>query len=194
MIESLELIDKNILVSINSFHNSFFDTVMFYVSGNFVFLPFFLYIIYLIYAKVGIKKTSILILSLALLITLCDQTSNITKKTVKRYRPSHNIEIEDSLNIVNNYKGGQYGFFSSHATNTFGVATFMFLLFSSQTLAFRLLFFLWAILISYSRMYLGVHYPSDIFVGMIVGVVFGFYIFKLQRIFILKKYNEIISI
>ena len=93
MIESLKLIDKNILVAINSFHSSFLDVIMFYVSEIWIFIPFFLFLIHMIYKNVGAKKTAILFLFFALLITLCDQSSNITKHSVKRYRPTHNTEI-----------------------------------------------------------------------------------------------------
>ncbi len=172
MIDSLKLIDKTILLAINSFHSSFLDVVMFYLSEIWIFTPFFIYLIYLIYKKIGIKKTSILIVFVAILIALCDQTATVTKKSVKRFRPTHNIEIKDNLLIVKNYRGGTYGFFSGHAANTFGIAMFLFLLFSKQTKASRFVFFIWAGLVSYSRMYLGVHYPSDIFVGMLVGLFF----------------------
>lgn len=194
MIDSLKLIDKTILLAINSFNSSFLDVVMFYLSEIWIFTPFFIYLIYLIYKKIGIKKTSILIVFVAILITLCDQTATVTKKSVKRFRPTHNIEIKDNLLIVKNYRGGTYGFFSGHAANTFGIAMFLFLLFSKQTKASRFVFFIWAGLVSYSRMYLGVHYPSDIFVGMLVGLFFGFVVYQLQKLYFLKTYDESISI
>jgi len=194
MIDSLKLIDKTILLAINSFHSSFLDVVMFYLSEIWIFTPFFIYLIYLIYKKIGIKKTSILIVFVAILITLCDQTATVTKKSVKRFRPTHNIEIKDNLLIVKNYRGGTYGFFSGHAANTFGIAMFLFLLFSKQTKASRFVFFIWAGLVSYSRMYLGVHYPSDIFVGMLVGLFFGFVVYQLQKLYFLRTYDESISI
>lgn len=194
MIDSLKLIDKTILLAINSFHSSFLDVVMFYLSEIWIFTPFFIYLIYLIYKKIGIKKTSILIVFVAILIALCDQTATVTKKSVKRFRPTHNIEIKDNLLIVKNYRGGTYGFFSGHAANTFGIAMFLFLLFSKQTKASRFVFFIWAGLVSYSRMYLGVHYPSDIFVGMLVGLFFGFVVYQLQKLYFLRTYDESISI
>lgn len=194
MFESLKLIDRNILVAINSMHSSFLNVVMFYLSEIWIFTPVFIYLFYLIYKKIGIKKSSILIVFFVLLISICDQSASITKNSVKRYRPTHNIEIKDSLQIVKNYRGGTYGFFSGHAANTFGVAMFLFLLFSKQTKASRFVFFIWAGLVSYSRIYMGVHYPSDVFVGMIVGLFWGFLIFQLQKIFFIKTYNESISI
>ncbi len=194
MIDSLKLIDKTILLAINSFHSSFLDVVMFYLSEIWIFTPLFLYLIYLIYKKMGVKKTAILIVFVALLISLCDQTATITKKSVKRFRPTHNVEIKDNLLIVKNYRGGTYGFFSGHAANTFGIAMFLFLLFSKQTKASRFVFFIWAGLVSYSRMYLGVHYPSDIFAGMLVGLFFGFVVYQLQKLYFLRTYDESISI
>ena len=194
MIESLKLIDRTILIAINSFHSSFLDVIMFYLSEIWIFTPLFIYLFYLIYQKIGLKKSSILILFCALLIVLCDQSASMTKNSVKRYRPSHNIEIKEGLLIVKNYRGGTYGFFSGHATNTFGIAMFLFLLFSKQTKSVRFVFFIWAGLVAYSRMYLGVHYPSDIFVGMSVGMILGYLVFQLQQLFFIKMYNESISI
>lgn len=194
MFESLELADQNLLILINSIHSTFADHIMFYVSAIWIFFPYFFYIFYLVYKKVGIKYTAILLVFIGLVIGLCDQASNITKHSVKRYRPTHNLELKEKIHLVENYTGGQYGFFSGHAANTFGIAMFLFLLFNKQTLAFRFVFFAWASITAYSRMYMGVHYPSDIFMGTIVGILIGIFIFKLQKLFFSKKYDTIISL
>jgi undecaprenyl-diphosphatase len=159
-----------------------------------IFLPLFFYWLYLVYNKVGLKKLLILLSFLVVLIALTDQTSNQTKHAVKRYRPSHNLEIQAQVHSVNGYKGGQYGFFSGHSTNSFGVAMLLFLLFSTNKLWLRLSFFLWAALTAYSRVYLGVHYPSDIFVGMLVGLFWGFIVYQLMQYTFKKQFNETISI
>jgi undecaprenyl-diphosphatase len=194
MFESLELFDRDIFLFLNGFHSPLFDSFMFYVSQIWVFFPLFFYWLYHVYIKVGIKKLLILLGFMILLIALTDQTSNQIKHAVKRYRPTHNTEIGAQVHIVNDYKGGQYGFFSGHAANSFGIAMFLCLLFSSKSSLFRSVFFLWAGITAYSRIYLGVHYPSDITVGIITGLFWGFVVYKLTQNVFKKYFNETISI
>lgn len=194
MFDKLELLDRELFLTINGFHAPMFDSLMYYVSQIWVFLPVFFYWLYLVYNKTGAKKLLILLGFFVLLIVLTDQTSNQIKHVVKRYRPTHNIEIQSKVHIVNEYRGGIYGFFSGHATNSFGVAMILFLLFDKKSIVFRYSFFLWAFLTAYSRVYLGVHYPSDIFVGTIVGLFWGYLIYKLIQYTFKKKFNETVSI
>jgi undecaprenyl-diphosphatase len=194
MFDKLELFDRVLFLAINGFHAPMFDNVMYYVSQIWVFAPVFFYWLYLVYNKTGAKKLLILLGFFVLLIVLTDQTSNQIKHAVKRYRPTHNLEIQSKVHIVNEYRGGTYGFFSGHATNSFGVAMILFLLFDKKSIVFRYSFFLWAALTAYSRMYLGVHYPSDIFVGMVVGLFWGYVVYQLIQYTFKKKFNEIVSI
>jgi undecaprenyl-diphosphatase len=194
MIDQLELLDRQLFLLINACNSPVFDLVMYYVSQMWIFLPLIFYWLYLVYNKAGLKKLLILLSFLVVLIALTDQTSNQIKHTVKRYRPSHNLEIQAQVHSVNGYKGGQYGFFSGHATNSFGAAMLLFLLFSKNKLWLRLSFFLWAALTAYSRVYLGVHYPSDIFVGMLVGLFWGFIVYQLMQYTFKKQFNETINI
>jgi undecaprenyl-diphosphatase len=194
MFDKLELFDRELFLAINGFHAPMFDNVMYYVSQIWVFAPVFFYWLYLVYNKTGAKKLLILLGFFVLLIVLTDQTSNQIKHAVKRYRPTHNLEIQSKVHIVNEYRGGTYGFFSGHATNSFGVAMILFLLFDKKSIVFRYSFFLWAALTAYSRMYLGVHYPSDIFVGMVVGLFWGYVVYQLIQYIFKKKFNEIVSI
>jgi undecaprenyl-diphosphatase len=194
MFDKLELLDRELFLAINGFHAPMFDSFMYYVSQIWVFAPVFFYWLYLVYNKTGAKKLLILLGFFVLLIVLTDQTSNQIKHAVKRYRPTHNLEIQSKVHIVNEYRGGTYGFFSGHATNSFGVAMILFLLFDKKSIVFRYSFFLWAALTAYSRMYLGVHYPSDIFVGTIVGLFWGYVIYQLIQYTFKKKFNETVSI
>jgi undecaprenyl-diphosphatase len=133
-----------------------------------------------------------ILLGVGILIGLADQSSvQIFKEGFERYRPCHNLEIQELVHIVNDKCGGKYGFVSSHATNSFALATFigLFLSRNRSNLPLLLLLF-WAAVVSYSRIYLGVHYPSDVLGGAILGSSIALGLFKLQ-VFLLEKKDYI---
>lgn len=194
MFETLEQIDRSLFLLINSWHSVLLDDVMYYISQMWIFVPLYIYWLYLVYRKEGFKKLLVLLAFTGLLILLTDQTSNQTKHAVKRYRPSHNIEIMKQVHTVNDYRGGQYGFFSGHASNSFGIATLLFFMLASRPMWFRLICFLWAGITAYSRIYLGVHYPSDILVGTLVGVIWGLIIFELMQYTFNRYFHETVDV
>ena len=181
MDNTLESLDKDLLVKINSLNSEFLDKLMWQLSEIYIVLPFALLLVYFYYKRYQVKNTASLLLCIAIVIACTDLSSNLVKRSVKRLRPTHNVEIKDKLHIVNNYRGGKYGFFSSHAANTVGVTTFLFLAASWVRRRLRFLFFSIPLLIIYSRMYLGAHYPSDVLVGCIDGVIFGYLVFIIFR-------------
>ena len=173
LIETLKSIDDAILLFINGMHSPFWDNVMMGVSGRFTWIPFYAFILYLIIKKYGVNSWLVIVLAVAT-IAISDQlASHLIKNLVMRYRPSHNLILAPKLHIVDNYRGGQYGFVSSHAANTLSFAIFTMLLFPEKRWL-RTVLLCWVALICYSRMYLGVHYPSDIIGGAIVGCFAAF--------------------
>lgn len=194
MLDKLELLDRELFLAINGLHAPILDNIMYYISQIWVFAPVFVYWLYMVFNRYGAKKLLILLGFLGLLVLLTDQTSNITKNTIKRYRPTHNLEIQSKVHTVNDYKGGMYGFFSGHSTNTFGIAMLLFLIFRKESLVFRATFFAWAGITAYSRMYLGVHYPSDIFVGFIVGLFWGYVVYRLIQYTFKHKFHETVEV
>lgn len=176
--------DKNLLVSLNAHHNEFWDGVMWMVTDEISWLVFFATLLYAIYKYKG-KEFFLVIVAIALTVVICDQVSGIVKDWVARPRPSREPEIMNELHIVNAYRGGKYGFFSSHAANTFGIAVLILLIMKHWLVTTIML--LWAGLESYSRIYLGVHYPLDIITGMSFGVFVGYGVYKLHW-FISKQF------
>ncbi|MEO6884050.1 MAG: phosphatase PAP2 family protein [Bacteroidia bacterium] len=117
---------------------------------------------------------------IVLAVTLSDQlVVRLFKNVFKRYRPSHNLNIQNIVHIVNGHAGGQYGFISNHASNAFVIVVFISILFRQKNKFLSYLMFAWALLIMYSRVYLGVHYPMDVICGALFGSFIGFLIWKL---------------
>lgn len=180
LIEAIKDIDTSLLLSINGCHSAYFDQFMFTFSSKFVWLPF--YVSVLAYLLIKNKKDALpAIVALIVCIVLCDQiSSSIIKDSVERLRPTR-TSLLPQLHIVNDYLGGKYGFVSSHAANTFGFAVLTSYLFKQNI--YTAVVFLWAVITSYSRVYLGVHYPLDVVGGAMVGIAVGY-----ALLWALKKY------
>ncbi len=180
MLEIIKNLDTNLFIFLNSINSPFWDKTMWLISAKTTWYPLYLAIIaYIIYKYKN--KSIILLFSIALLITLADQTSvHLFKDVFQRFRPCHNPELQNIVHLVNNKCGGKYGFVSSHATNVFSIA--LFLSFILKNKFFTIGIFFWAIIISYSRIYLGVHYPLDVLGGAALGCVLAYIIHKLYII------------
>jgi undecaprenyl-diphosphatase len=175
--EKLIELDKKVFLYFNSIHSPWLDPVMYFLSQTLAWLPLYILLLFLVFRTYK-KDAWIILLGVGLTILLADQiTTSIMKPYFARLRPSQDPSLAGMVLLVKGfngelYKGGLYGFASSHAANTFGTATFFFLIFR-QTRKWMGLLFLWAALMTYTRIYLGVHYPGDIIVGGIIGVLAG---------------------
>ncbi|MEQ9593609.1 MAG: phosphatase PAP2 family protein [Cyclobacteriaceae bacterium] len=188
MLETILELDTELLLFFNGFHSSWMDPIMMLATKTLTWLPLYLALIYLI-IKFKRWDTIYILLGVALTVTLADQiTSSFMKPFFARLRPSQEESLIGVLHLVNNYKGGLYGFASSHAANTFGVATFIYLLFRARY-PWITAIFLWASFVSYTRIYLGVHYPGDILVGAMVGILSGVTGFTFAN-FLLKEVQK----
>lgn len=152
---------------------------MYNISNKFFWIPLYLLFLYLLIKHY--KKDAVwIILATVILIALSDLISvHAFKNTFLRLRPCHNPEIQDLVHLVNNKCGGKYGFYSSHASNHFAIATFMSLFLGSKIKYFTIILIIWAIVISYSRIYLGVHYPADVLAGGLSGIIQAIILYKL---------------
>lgn len=150
-------------------HNAFFDTFMSMFSGRYIWIAMYAALLYVLIRKFNGRQVLALAVGIALTITLADQIcASLIRPIFERLRPS-NLQnpLSEFTHIVNNYRGGAYGFPSCHAANSFALATFMALVLRKRS--FTAFIFLWAVLNSYSRIYLGVHYPGDLLAGAAVG-------------------------
>jgi undecaprenyl-diphosphatase len=181
MLEYLIELDKQLFLFLNSLHSPFWDTVMWHISGKYQWVPFYAFILYMIIRKYKMR-TFYVIVFVTLLITMADQSSvKLFKFVFERPRPCHDDALQGLVHIVNGKCGGPYGFVSSHASNVFALAMFTALIIRKRWFIYLMFFF--ASIVSYSRIYLGVHYPGDIIGGAILGVICGLITFYLMVLF-----------
>jgi undecaprenyl-diphosphatase len=188
----IENLDREIFLFLNGFHSGFLDPFFNLTNQVLTWVPLYIFFMCLIIRKFG-KKGWITILSALLLVLATDQSSVFLKNSVQRYRPSHNLELKEKVHLINNEKGGQFGFVSSHAANIWGIAVFMMLTLEIKKYKSILLLLMWAFLVSYGRIYSGVHYPLDVVGGAILGVLLAFLLVKFSNLLQQKIYNSHIS-
>lgn len=170
--EAILQFDRDLLLALNGSDSLFWDNLMMGITGTAVWLPVAAVLLYVLIKNNSMREVGLIVLMIALVILASDQfASSFCKPYFARFRPSNDPEIMYLVDVVNGYRGGRYGFISSHAANTFSVALFLSLLIRNGWTTFSL--FLWAAVCSYSRIYLGVHYPGDILCGALWGLLVG---------------------
>jgi undecaprenyl-diphosphatase len=176
--EYIKALDTELFLFLNGGHNAFFDPIMFWLSDKLIWIPMYLLIIFLIIRRYKIQGVLILVF-IVFTIILCDQTaSGLLKNTVQRLRPSHDPALTGLVHLSKAGPGGLYGYASSHAANVFGLATFLYYALDEKFKILKYWMFAWAIMVSYSRIYNGVHYPGDVITGILIGTVFGYLMAK----------------
>ncbi len=181
-------IDARLLLIVNGAHSPFFDSVMWCISGRWIWVPFYAVLAYLLFRRMSWKRASICLVTIGLIILAADQTcATLIRPEIGRLRPANlNNPLSSFVHVVNGYRGGRYGFPSCHAANTFALAVFMSLVIRHKW--FTVMMFSWAFIVSYSRMYLGIHYFGDLFCGATIGSLFAVFFYYLQN-YLFKRLN-----
>lgn len=165
--------DQTLMLFFNGMHNAFFDKVMWMISSKYFWVPFYVLLAYYFVRRLGWRRALVCILLIGIVITFVDQTcSSIIRPIVQRMRPSNpDNPLSQYIHIVNGYRGGRFGFPSCHAANCFSLAILTAVFMRVRWLTATM--FSWAVMVSYSRIYLGVHYPGDLVSGFLVASVYA---------------------
>ena len=178
MLEQELQLERGLFLALNGAQSPFWDNVMYIYSYMLTWIPFYLCFFFVITYKKNWKEILLTFVAVGLVILLCDQlSSGIAKPFFQRFRPTHHPDFKDVVKTVFDYKGGRYGFFSGHAANSFGFATLMLLMFRNKI--FTAIMLIFAATTAYTRIYLGVHFVSDIVVGIFTGILFGWLVYEL---------------
>lgn len=175
-------LDTQAFLWLNSIHNDFFDPIMAWISGRNSWFPMYTIIVGSIIWLQKRKSVGILLMIIFSIIISDQVCSSILKPLIHRLRPCHEPAIQHLVHVVGNC-GGQFGFCSSHAANTFALVTCLVLLFGKQFASLKYLY-IWAIIVSYSRIYVGVHYPLDVLAGAGIGVLASLFCHKIYHIYL----------
>ena len=179
MIDFLKSLDQQIFIFLNSLNSPFWDDIMYNISEKYIWIPFYLFLIMLVVDRYKKKAVWIILFTIAS-VSLADMVSvNLFKEVFERLRPCHEPALQDIVHLVNNHCGGKFGFVSSHASNTFALAVFLAFFLGKRSMVVMII--TWAIVVSYSRIYLGVHYPGDVLGGALLGSLIAALLFQGYR-------------
>ncbi len=170
MLKKVISLDKHLFLFLNNLGSNNFDGFWLFVTKQSNWTPFFLVLLFLVFKKIGWKKTLLVVIFIAIILTLTDQGCNFVKHYFQRLRPCNNTDFSGIMRVVK--PSLTFSFFSGHAANSSAVAVFLFLIMRNQYRFFGLII-IWPLVFAYSRIYLGLHYPVDILTGYLFGSSIG---------------------
>lgn len=180
--------DKELLVFLNGLGNTHWDTFWMTITNQLSWIPLYILFLILLIKSIGWKKGLALLLFTAVLITFSDQLTVFIKNTTHRLRPNRDPEINEIIRIIKNNKS--FSFVSGHATTSTAISLFMHLTLKKYY-KYTILFFIWPILFAYSRIYIGVHFPIDVTMGAILGLLIGFVFYRLSLMLLVKMDSKL---
>lgn len=186
--DSLLQFDKDLLIWFNASHSQFWDAMMMFLTRIEFWIPFFILVAYQIFKNKS-REALWWLIGLFVLVLIGDLIStHLFKNILQRFRPSHEPSLYGIVNLVKGYTGDKFGFVSSHATAVFAFAIYTSTLFKNSI--YTVFIILWSLLIVYTRLYLGLHYPGDIIGGIILGCVLGYFMFRISRWWVYRLYPQ----
>ena len=183
--EEIILEDKQAMIFLNNLGSSTFDPFWILVSEKWFWILLYVIFLYFLYKNFNKKSLFYILLFVALGITASDQIANIFKFGFERLRPCHDPSLEGLLREVK--CGGKFGFYSAHSSNSFFVATYLTILLGKKIKQLPYFLFVWAAIVAYSRVYLGMHFPGDIIIGAIMGILLALFFGTLAKKVIKKS-------
>lgn len=185
--ESLSNLDTDLFLYLNGLHANWLDKVMIAVTQMWVWAPLYLLLIYWTVKQYG-KRCWWVFLAVGVVVLCSDQLSaHVCKPFFQRLRPCYNPDLQDLIYLPKGMAGGRFGFVSSHAANTFAVAAFLTPVLRNYRPWLGIVLYLWAFISSYSRIYLGFHYPGDILCGAILGILIGLILWRVFQLVVVRK-------
>ena len=171
--------DRELFLSLNNLGSQPFDQLWIMISATWIWVPLYVIFLYLLGKTFSVRNLIFILIFIAIGVTVSDQLAGIFKTGIGRLRPCHDPTLD---NLVREVKcGGRFGFYSSHASNTFFIATMMSMLLRHKHRYLPYILFFWAAVVSYSRIYLGVHFPLDLLMGASMGFLLGGFFATLSR-------------
>ena len=190
MLDFLLSADEKLFLFLNGLYSPFFDVFMEAISGKYIWIPLYLFLVFWMIRRRKASGLWILLFAV-LLFALTDLTAvHFFKNVFERLRPCRDPDIMDKVHLVNGHCGGKFGFISSHAANTFGLTFFMVFIFRERWLSISLV--TWAVVVSYSRIYLGVHYPGDVIAGALWAILLAYVVYWLYKAFTTRLTKNIL--
>ena len=180
MIDQLLQYDTELFLYLNNLGTTTWDGFWMFYTTKFNWIPFYAVLLFLIYKKRADKRFLLTVVIVVLMITFTDQITNVFKRGFQRPRPCYEVDIFDLVRRVKFNCGGAFGYFSGHASNSMAAAIFVGLMLRYKYKYFIFIMVFWALLMGYSRIYVGVHYPLDVFSGMLFGAIMGLLFYKLD--------------
>ncbi|MDH3698997.1 MAG: phosphatase PAP2 family protein [Flavobacteriaceae bacterium] len=173
-------VDRDVFLSLNSLGSETWDGLWMAITNKYYAIPLYALILWITLKKLGLKRTLISLVAIALLILVTDQLANFFKYGVQRLRPCYDPELNTLARLVKASCGGKFSFYSAHASNSMAIASFFFLLLHQYRKTLGVFLLIWAVLVGYSRIYIGVHFPLDVLFGMGIGALMGWLFYKLS--------------
>ncbi|WP_299782241.1 phosphatase PAP2 family protein [uncultured Formosa sp.] len=185
MFDQLVNADKDLFLYLNNLGSETWDPLWLAITHEFTFAPLYGLLLYLIYRKRGLQSLVVSVIVIVLMITFTDQITNLVKHTVQRFRPCRTEGVMEHMRYIA-ARCGRYGFFSGHSSNSMAAAIFGGLLLKPFYKKAIYLLIVWSLIVAYSRVYVGVHYPLDLLCGLTFGAISGFGFYKLY-LYIAKR-------